>query len=85
MLKLEEILHLLDLTSQDNLLELLHSLGWNKNKSDNMLVLQMAIDNQAVSPTSMADEYTKPVLLTQIIKAFHTYAWVAMGYGGAGH
>ena len=33
MVKLEEILHLLDLTSQDDLPELLHSLGRNKKKS----------------------------------------------------
>ena len=37
----------------------------------------MAIDNQAVSPASMADEYTKPVLSTQIIDVFRTYAWAA--------
>ena len=35
----------------------------------------MAIDNWAVAPASTADEYTKPVLLMQIINAFHTYAW----------
>ena len=27
----------------------------------------------------MADEYTKPVLLTQIVNAFCTYAWAATG------
>ena len=43
--KLEEVLHLLDLMSQDDLPEVLHSLGCNKKKSDNALVLQMAIDN----------------------------------------
>ena len=41
------------------------------------MVLQMVINNQAASLASTADEYTKPVLLTQIINAFHTYAWAA--------
>ena len=79
MAKLEEILHLLDLMSQDDLLELLHSLGQNKKKSGDAMVLQMVINNQAASPASTANEYTKPVLLTQIIDAFWTYAWVATG------
>ena len=35
----------------------------------------MAIDNWAALLASMVDEYTKPVLLTQILNAFHTYAW----------
>ena len=57
--KLEEILCLLDLMSQDDLPELLHSLSQNKKKSDDALVLlQMAIDNCAASPASTADEYT---------------------------
>jgi hypothetical protein len=77
--KLEEILRLLDLTSQDDLPEVLLSLGRNKKKSDDALVLQMAIDNRAASPASTADEYTKPVLSTQIIDAFRTYAWAATG------
>ena len=79
MVKLEEILHLLNLMSQDNLPEVLLSLGWNKKKADDSLVLQMAIDNQAASPASMANQYTKPVLSTQIINAFRTYAWAATG------
>ena len=45
MAKLEEILCLLNLTSQDDLPEVLLSLGWNKKKADDALVLQMAIDN----------------------------------------
>ena len=45
MAKLEEMLHLLDVVSQDNLPELLHALGQNKKKSDDTLVLQMAINN----------------------------------------
>ena len=79
MAKLEEMLCLLDVVSQDDLLELLHALGQNKKKSDDALVLQMVIDNWAAAPASMADEYTKPVLLTQIINAFYTYAWAATG------
>ena len=75
MAKLEEMLCLLNAMSQDDLLELLHTLGQNKKKSDDALVLQMAIDNWAASPASMADKYMKPVLSTQIINAFHTYAW----------
>ena len=39
----------------------------------------MAINNQAASLASTADKYTKPVLSTQIIDAFHTYAWAATG------
>ena len=65
MAKLEEMLHLLDAVSQDDLPELLHALGrTNKKKSDDALMLQMAIDNQATSPASMVDEYMKPVLST---------------------
>ena len=80
MAKLEEMLHVLDAMSQDDLLELLHALGCNKKKSDDALVLQMAINNWAASPASTVDEYdTKPVLSTQIIDAFHTYAWAATG------
>ena len=77
--KLEEMLWLLDLMSQDDLPELLHTLGHNKKKSDDALVLQMAIDNRVASLVSMADEYTKLALLTQIINEFHTYAWAATG------
>ena len=79
MAKLEEKLQLLDLMSQDDLPELLHALGCNKKKLDDALVLQMAIDNRAASLVSMAGKYTKPVLSTQIINAFHTYAWAATG------
>ena len=68
------MLCLLNVMSQDDLLELLHTLGWNKKKSDDALVLQMVINNWAMSPASMADEYTKPILSTQIINAFCTYA-----------
>ena len=76
MAKLEEMLRLLDAMSQDDLPELLHALGQNKKKLDDALVLQMAMDNQAASLASMADEYTKPILSTQIFDAFWTYAWV---------
>ena len=76
MAKLEEMLQLLDLMSQDDLLELLHALGHNKKKSDDALVLQMAIDNRVAS---MADECTKPVLSTQIGDTFHTYTWAGTG------
>ena len=75
MAKLEEMLRLLDATSQDDLPEVLHALGRNKKKSDNALVLQSAIDSRAAVPASMEDAYTKPVLSTQIIEAFRTYTW----------
>ena len=39
------MLCLLNVVSQDDLPELLHALGQNKKKSENVLVLQMAIDN----------------------------------------
>ena len=39
------MLRLLNVVSQDDLPELLHALGRNKKKSDDALVLQMAIDN----------------------------------------
>ena len=39
----------------------------------------MAIADRAASPASTADEYTKPVVSTQLIEAFHTYAWAATG------
>ena len=39
----------------------------------------MVINNWAASLASMADEYTKPILLAQIINAFHTYAWAVTG------
>ena len=77
--KLEEMLRLLDVVSQDDLPEVLHALGRNKKKSDDALVLQMAIDNRAASPASTVDEYTKLVLSMQIIDAFRTYAWAATG------
>ena len=75
MAKLEEMLHLLDAMSQDDLPELLHALGQTKKKSDDALVLQMAINNQLASLASMADKYMKPILATQILDAFRTYAW----------
>ena len=53
MAKLEEMLRRLGAMSQDDLLELLHTLGCNKKKSDDALVLLMAIDNRAASPASM--------------------------------
>ena len=71
------MLCLLDVVSQDDLPELLHALGQNKKKSDDTLVLQMAIDNRPESLASMADEYTKLVLSMQIIDTFHTYVWAA--------
>ena len=77
--KLEEILCLLDLMSQDDLPELLHSLGCNKKKSDDALVLQMATENQVASLALTANEYTKPMLSIQIINVFRTYAWAATG------
>ena len=42
------MLHLLNLASVDDLQEVLCFLGYNKKKSNDVLMLQMAIDNQAV-------------------------------------
>ena len=39
----------------------------------------MVIDNQAASPASTVDEYTKPILSTQILDAFRTYSWAMTG------
>ena len=77
--KLEEVLRLLDLASLDDLPDTLRALGWNKKKSDDQLVLQMAIDERASAPASTADEYTKPQLSTHIIDLFRSYAWAATG------
>jgi hypothetical protein len=77
--KLEEVLRLLNLTSQDDLPVTLRALGRNKKKSDDQLVLQMAIDERASAPASTADEYTKPQLSTHIVELFRSYAWAATG------
>jgi hypothetical protein len=77
--KLEEVLRLLDLASLDDLPDTLRALGRNKKKSDDQLVLQMAIDERASAPASTADEYTKPQLSTHIIDLFRSYAWAATG------
>ena len=77
--KLEEVLRLLGKNSADDLPKLLQDLGRNKKKSDDALVIQMAIDNRAASPASAANEYTKPQLSTHIIDLFRNYAWAATG------
>jgi hypothetical protein len=80
--KLEEVLRLLNLDSLDDLPDTLRALGRNKKKSDDQLVLQMAIDERTAAPASAADEYTKPQLSTHIVDLFRSYAWAATG-GGA--
>jgi hypothetical protein len=77
MAKLEEVLRLLILASADDLPEVLCLLGQNKKKSDDALVLQMAIDNCAAAPASTANEYTKPTLSMHIIDLFQNYALAA--------
>jgi hypothetical protein len=77
--KLEELLRLLGLESADDLPEILRALGRNKKKSDDALVLQMAIDNRAAAPASAANEYTKPTLSTHIIDLFRSFAWASTG------
>lgn len=57
-------------SSADDLLKILCLLGWNKKKSDDVLVLQMAIDNCVTAPASAANEYTKPTLSMHIIELF---------------
>ena len=39
----------------------------------------MVINNWVASLASTVDEYTKPVLLTQILDTFPTYAWASTG------
>ena len=73
------MLCLLGLTSADDLLEVLCSLGWNKKKSNDALILQMAIDSQATSLAPTVNEFTKPQLSTHIINLFQNYAWAATG------
>ena len=77
--KLEEVLRLLNLASQDDLPDTLRALGRNKKKSEDQLILQMAIDERASAPASTGDEYTKPQLSTHIIDLFRSYAWAATG------
>jgi hypothetical protein len=77
--KLEEVLRLLNLASQDDLPDTLRALGRNKKKADDQLVLQMAIDERASAPASSADEYTKPQLSTHIVDLFRSYVWAATG------
>ena len=55
MAKLEEVLRLLDLQSEDDLSETLSVLGRNKKKADNVHVLQGAIDEWATTPVSVAN------------------------------
>ena len=68
--KLKEVLRLLIKNSADDLPKLLQDLGRNKKKSDDALVIQMAIDNRAASPASAANEYTKSQLSTHLIDLF---------------
>jgi hypothetical protein len=77
--KLEEVLRLLDLQSEDDLPETLHELAKNKKKSEDMWVLQRAIDDWASTPALAADEYTQPQLSMPIIDKFWSYAWAATG------
>lgn len=77
--KLEEVLRLLDLQSEDDLPETLRDLAKNKKKSEDTAVLQNAIDARASAPASAADENTKPQLSTHIIDKFRSYAWAATG------
>ena len=74
--KLEEVLRILNLASQDDLPDTLRALGRNKKKSDD---LQMAINERASAPASAADEYTKPQLSTHIVDLFRSYAWATTG------
>jgi hypothetical protein len=73
------VLRLLNLASQDDLPDTLRALACNKKKADDQRVLQMAINECASAPASMADKYTKPQLSTHIINLFRSYAWAATG------
>lgn len=58
--KLEEVLRLLDLQSEDDLPEALHELAKNKKKSEDTWVLQRAIDDWASAPASAAESTPSP-------------------------
>ena len=73
------MLRLLGKNSADDLPKLLQDLGHNKKKSDDALVIQMAIDNCAASPASAANKYTKPQLSTHVINLLCKYTWATTG------
>ena len=68
--KLKEVLQLLGKNSANDLPKLLQDLGHNKKKSDDTLMIQMVINNCAMSLASTANDYTKPQLSTHIIDLF---------------
>ena len=79
--KTKEVMQLLNVSSEDDLLETLQVLGSrNKKKSNDVHVLQGAIDERASLLASVANEDTKPQLSTHsIIKKFQSYTWAATG------
>ena len=68
--KTKEVMRLLNVASENDLLETLQSLGCNKKKSDDIHILLGAIDEWASLPASAAKEDTKPQLSTHIIDKF---------------
>ena len=68
--KTEEVMRLLNVSSEDDLLETLQSLGHNKKKSNDIHVLLGAINKWASSPVSVVNENTKPQLSTHIVDKF---------------
>ena len=79
MLKTEEVMRLLNISSEDDLPETLRALGHNKNKSDDIHILLGAIDEWASSPASAANKDTKTQLSTHIINKFQNFTWAATG------
>ena len=77
--KTKEVMRLLNMASEDDLPETLRALGCNKKKSDDIHVLLGAIDEQASSLASTANEDTKPQLSTHIINKFRNFTWAATG------
>ena len=72
-------MRLLNVASEDDLLETLRALGRNKKKSDDIHVLLGAIDERASSPASAANEDTKPQLSTHIVDKFRNFTWATTG------
>ena len=77
--KTEEVMRLLNISSEDDLPETLQSLGHNKKKSDDIHVLLGAIDELASSLASAVNEDTKLQLSTHIIDKFQNFMWAATG------
>ena len=77
--KLEEVLHMLNLNSANDLPLVLCELGKNKKKADDTWILQAAINQCATAPACITDKFMKPQLSMHIVDKFHSYTWAATG------